>query len=64
MIGADGALAALIEELWDNPETCARMGEAARQLMIAEYSRDQAADAWCALIWRLQNAHQLKTSIA
>jgi glycosyltransferase involved in cell wall biosynthesis len=64
MIGADGALATLIEELRDNPHTCTRMGEAARRLMVAEYSRDQAADAWCALIWRLQNAHQLKTSIA
>jgi len=63
-IGAVGELATLIEEMRDNPEASAKMGEAARRLLVAEYSRDKAADAWCALVGRLQNAQRPLTSIA
>jgi len=58
MIGADAALATLIEEMKDRPEMCARMGEASRRLLMAEYSRDKATDAWCALIRDLEKAPQ------
>jgi len=55
-IGDVDALATMIEQLRDSPETCAQMGEAARLLQVTEYSRDKAADAWCTLIGRLQKA--------
>lgn len=57
-IGAAGELATLIEEMRDSPEACAKMGETARRLLVAEYSRDKAADAWFALVERLQKARR------
>ncbi|WP_421445101.1 glycosyltransferase family 4 protein [Agrobacterium tumefaciens] len=57
-------LAAIIENLCDDPETLKAMGDAARRLLCAEYSREKAADAWAALIAGLQTVEPYSPPIA
>lgn len=52
-IGASEAFAELILKLRNNPTECAQMGQRARQLLVTEYSRDQAIDRWAALVTQL-----------
>ncbi|MDZ7926697.1 MAG: glycosyltransferase family 4 protein, partial [Agrobacterium sp.] len=63
-IGETDKLAAIIEDLCDDPETLKAMGDAARRLLCAEYSREKAADAWAALIAGLQTAEPSSPPIA
>jgi len=57
-IGDDDKLVALIEEMRQSPETYAEMSKTARRLLLTEYSREKAVDAWSALIARLQPTEQ------
>ena len=63
-IGETDKLAAIIENLCDDPETLKAMGDAARRLLCAEYSREKAADAWAALIAGLQTVEPSSPPIA
>lgn len=56
-IGAVDELVTIIEEMRADPASCAAMGEAARRLLLSDYSRQKAADAWCMLTARLQKVH-------
>ncbi len=57
-IGAADALVAAIEDMRNDAERRAAMGIAARRLLLTDYSRNRAADAWCALIGQLQQTPQ------
>ncbi|RWX81831.1 glycosyltransferase WbuB [Neorhizobium lilium] len=63
-IGGAQQLAALIEDMQQHPDATAATGQAARRLMTDEYSREHAADAWCALIARMQEAERLIPTLA
>ncbi|MBP1844103.1 glycosyltransferase involved in cell wall biosynthesis [Rhizobium petrolearium] len=55
-IGAVDDLTATICDMRNSPELRTEMGQKARQLLLKEYSRERAIDAWCALITRVRNA--------
>ncbi len=63
-IGETDKLAAIIENLCDDPEILKAMGDAARRLLCAEYSREKATDAWAALIAGLQTVEPSSPPIA
>jgi glycosyltransferase involved in cell wall biosynthesis len=63
-IGETDKLAAIIENLCDDPETLKAMGDAARRLLCADYSREKATDAWAALIAGLQTVEPSRPPIA
>lgn len=63
-IGATDKLSSIIEELCDDLDTRNAMGDAARRLLCAEYSREKAADAWAVLIAGLQNVEPSRSPIA
>lgn len=63
-IGDTDRLAGIIETLCDDPDACKAMGDAARRLLCADYSREKAADAWAALIAGLQTVEPSRPPIA
>ncbi|KGE02332.1 glycosyltransferase family 4 protein [Rhizobium sp. YS-1r] len=63
-IGAVDDLTAAICDMRNSPELRTEMGQKARQLLLKEYSREKAIDAWCALITRVRNASPSVSPIA
>ncbi len=62
-IGAADELAALIDEMHRSGDQRAAMSTAARKLLVTEYSRERAADAWCGLIARFQSSERAMFSV-
>ncbi|MNL60396.1 hypothetical protein D3C87_1842010 [compost metagenome] len=63
-IGEIEKLSSTIEKLRDDPDTTTAMGDAARRLLCADYSREKAADAWAVLIAGLQTVEPSRPPIA
>ncbi len=63
-IGETDKLSGIIERLCDDPDTMKAMGDAARRLLCADYSREKAVDAWAVLIAGLQTAEPSRPPIA
>ncbi|AKC08595.1 hypothetical protein At15955_27520 [Agrobacterium tumefaciens] len=63
-IGETEKLSGTIEKLCDDPDTTTAMGDAARRLLCADYSREKAADAWAVLIAGLQTVEPSRPPIA